>query len=249
MARESFWCLRQVRIFESLSERELQELSRIAPMRHFSAGQFVYLMGRSAPALYIIGEGEVAIQAVTCEGKEIILGLLKSGDVFGELFAPAEDRGKTEARAHTDVWLCALTERDFLSLCARRPEVAINFIRVLMRRVHELQEEIEDLAFSTARQRFVKLLDRLCAGDREQAGASVCIVRFSQDELARMLGVTRERVNAIVNELKRQGVLQSRYGSLIVDREHLRRVVQREVEVESRLMRRVPALGCPTSEF
>jgi|GEM_PF-1878313 CRP/FNR family transcriptional regulator len=249
MTRESFWCLRQVCILDGLSERELQELSRIAPMRYFSAGQFIYPMGRSDPALYIIGEGEVTIQAVTCEGKEIILGLLKSGDVFGELFVPAEDRGQTEARARTDVWLCALTERDFLSLCARRPQVAINFIRVLMRRVHELQEEIEDLAFSTARQRFLKLLDRLCAGDREQASASVCIVRFSQDELARMLGVTRERVNAIVNEFKRQGVLQSRYGSLIVDRDHLRRVVQREVEMESWLMQGGPSLRCPTSGF
>ena len=224
MVRESFWCLRQVRILDGLSERELQELSRIAPMRHFKTGQFIYHMGQPANALYIIGEGQVTISTVTLDGREKILGLFKSGDVFGELFAPEEDRGKTEAKAHTDVWLCALTERDFFSICKQRPEVAINFIRALMRRVHELQEEIEDLAFSTARQRLLKLLNKLCAEYQEEAAkAPVCIVRFSQDELARMLGLTRERINAVVNELKERGVLQTHYGYITADREKLRR--------------------------
>jgi CRP/FNR family transcriptional regulator len=223
MARESFWCLRQVCILDSLSERELQELSQITPMRHFKAGQRIYHIGQEAQALYIIGEGEVTISTVTREGKELILGLFKSGDVFGELFAPEEDRGKTEAKAHTDVWLCALSERDFFSICKQRPEVAINFIRVLMRRLHELQEEIEDLAFSTARERLLKLLNRLCAEYQEQAGAQVCIVKFSQEELGRILGLTRERVNVIVNELKERGLLQPHYGYITADREKLRR--------------------------
>lgn len=230
MARETFWCLRQVCILDGLSERELQELSRIAPMRHFEPGQFIYHMGQQADVLYIIGEGEVTISTVTRDGKEIILGLFKGGDVFGELFVPEEDRGKTEAKAHTDVWLCALTERDFFSICKRRPEVAINFIRVLMQRVHGLQEEIEDLAFSTARQRLLKLLNRLCAEYQEQAGAPVCIVKFSQEELGRMLGLTRERVNAVVNGLKEQGILQSHYGYITADRDRLRTLVQQELE-------------------
>jgi CRP/FNR family transcriptional regulator len=231
MARETFWCLRQVCILDGFSERELQELSRITPMRHFKAGQFIYHMGQPANSLYIIGEGQVTISTVTLDGREKILGLFKSGDVFGELFVPEEDRGKTEAKAHTDVWLCALTERDFFSICKQRPEVAINFIRVLMRRVHELQEEIEDLAFATARQRLLKLLNRLCAEYQEQAGAPVCIVKFSQEELGRMLGLTRERVNAVVNELKEQGILQSHYGYITADREKLRRFLEEQESV------------------
>jgi hypothetical protein len=55
MARESFWCVRLVCIFDGLSERELQELSRIAPMRHFKAGQMIYHIGQEAQAVYIIG--------------------------------------------------------------------------------------------------------------------------------------------------------------------------------------------------
>jgi len=231
MARESFWCLCQVCILDSLSERELQELSRITPMRHFKAGQFIYHMGQPANSLYTIGEGQVTISTVTLDGREKILGLFKSGDAFGELFVPEEVRGKTEAKARTDVWLCALTERDFFSICKQKPEVAINFIRVLMRRVHELQEEIEDLAFSTARERLLKLLNRLCAEYQEQAGAQVCTVRFSQDELGRILGLTRERVNAVVNELKEQGILESHYGYITADREKLRRFLEEQESV------------------
>jgi len=231
MARESFWCLRQVCILDSLSERELQELSRITPMRHFKAGQFIYHMGQPANSLYTIGEGQVTISTVTLDGREKILGLFKSGDAFGELFVPEEVRGKTEAKARTDVWLCALTERDFFSICKQKPEVAINFIRVLMRRVHELQEEIEDLAFSTARERLLKLLNRLCAEYQERAGAQVCTVRFSQDELGRILGLTRERVNAVVNGLKEQGILESHYGYITADREKLRRFLEEQESV------------------
>ncbi len=227
MAREGFWCLRQAHIFEGLSERELQELSRIAPMRHFPQGRFIYHMGEPVRTLYIIGEGEVVISTVTREGKELILGVLGSGDVFGELFAPKEDTGMTEAKAHTDVWLCALTERDFLGLCMRHPEVAISFIRVLMHRVYELQEKVEDLAYSTAHERLLKLFYRLCVEDRNRDEASPCVVRFSQEELACMLGLTREYVNAVLRKWKGQGILEVRYGHLILDRERLSRFYSR----------------------
>lgn len=228
MARESFFCLRQGHIFEGLSERELQELSRIAPMRHFQRGRFIYHMGEPVHALYIIGEGEVVISTVTREGKELILGVLRSGDVFGELFAPEEGKGMTEAKAHTDVWLCALTERDFLGLCMRHPEVAINFIRRLMHRVYELEEKVEDLAYSTAHERILKLLYRLCVEDRNRDEASPCVVRFSQEELACMLGLTREYVNAVLQEWKKQGILEVQYGGLILDREMLSRLYPRD---------------------
>jgi CRP/FNR family transcriptional regulator len=91
-----------------------------------------------------------------------------------------------------------------------------------------LQEEIEDLAFSTARQRLLKLLNRLCAEYQERAGAQVCIVKFSQEELGRMLGLTRERVNAVVNELKERSVLEPHYGSITADREKLRRFLEEQ---------------------
>jgi len=195
--------------------------------RRYAAGQMIYTVGDKADALYIIEEGQVTLSVFSLDGKEKILEILHEGDIFGEMFFDEKDRGQQQARAITDVLVSIVTRPAFLELCRHTPQVVAGLTGALMKRLRNLQREVEDLAFSTARERFIKWLGKLCdeyetMKDRDPR---TCIVRFSQDELAHLLGLTRERVNALIQEFKNQGLVQTHYGYVTVNRDQLQRHV------------------------
>jgi|LJSS01.1.fsa_nt_gb CRP/FNR family transcriptional regulator len=217
----------------------LTAINGIISGRRYASGQIIYNVGDKADALHIIEEGQVTLSVFSLDGKEKILEILHHGDIFGEMFLDEKDRGQQQARAITDVLVSIVTRRAFLELCRHTPhgvprrsidrlggpQVVAALMGALMKRLRNLQREVEDLAFSTARERFIKWLGKLCdeyetTKDRDP---QTCIVRFSQDELAHLLGLTRERVNALIQEFKGEGLVQSHYGYVTVNRDQLQR--------------------------
>ncbi|MBI3951962.1 MAG: Crp/Fnr family transcriptional regulator [Acidobacteria bacterium] len=226
---EKPWYVRQINMPACFGDDEdLKAVSEITPRRQFSAGQIIYGIGDNADGLYIIKEGQVTLSAFSLDGKEKILEILHENDIFGEMFLDEEHRGYQQARAITGVLVCIMTRRAFLELCRRKPQAVMDFMGVFMKRLRELQKEVEDFAFSTARERFIKLLSKLCDEyeTTKQPDPQTCIVQFSQDELANLLGLTRERVNALVQEFKGRGFVQSHYGYITVNRAQLKHYLQ-----------------------
>ncbi|RMG53882.1 MAG: Crp/Fnr family transcriptional regulator [Acidobacteria bacterium] len=227
---KSSWYVRQINMPGCLGDDEdLRAISDITPKREYQAGEIIYYGGDHADALYIIKRGQVTLSAFSLEGKEKILEILHEGDIFGEMFLDEEERGHRQAKAVTKVTLCIMTRRAFLELCRRKPQAVMDFMSVFMKRLRDLQKEVEDFAFTTARERFIKLLGKLCAEyeTTKERDPHTCVVRFSQDELAHLLGLTRERVNALVQEFKRKGLVQSHYGYVTVNRDQLREFLGR----------------------
>lgn len=226
---ERLWYVRQVNMPTCFGEdEELRMVSEITPRRAYAAGDIIYNFGGDADALYLIKDGQVTLSVFSLDGKEKILEILHENDIFGEMFLDEKDHGQQQARAITDVVVCILTRRAFLELCRRKPQVVVDFMRVFMKRLRDLQKEVEDFAFSTARERFIKWLGKLCDEHEtpKERDPQTCIVRFSQDELGNLLGLTRERVNALVQEFKGEGLVQSHYGYITVNRDQLQRYLR-----------------------
>lgn len=229
---EKPWYVRQINMPACFGDdEELRAVSEITPRRRYAAGEIIYNIGDNADALYIIREGQMTLSAFSLDGKEKILEILHDGDIFGEMFLDEKDRGYQQARAITDVLVCIVTRRAFLELCRRKPQAVMDFMSVFMKRLRDLQKEVEDFAFSTARERFIKWLGKLCDEyeTTKERDPQTCIVRFSQDELAHLLGLTRERVNALVQELKGEGLVQSHYGYVTVSRDQLQRYLHQHL--------------------
>lgn len=232
LVMEKTWQLRHSNLFESLSEDELKSLATLVPFRHYPSGWIIYGPGDRTDAFYIIVEGQVVISMLSVEGKEKVLEILQCGDIFGELFLEESARGQQEARALTNVGLYVMDRRVCLDICLRKPQVALSMMAALMRRCHELQEEVADLAFAPARERFLKLLHRFCdVLQLQESVGGICYVRYCQHELATMLGVTRECVNIIIQEFREQGVVETHRGYLTADREKLRRFLEEQENI------------------
>lgn len=217
------WHLKNTQLFEDLTPEELTQLSRITPYKHYRAGQVIYHMEDVADALYFIRDGMVKISVYFPNGKEMILGLLGQYDVFGELLLLPSERRPNQAEAVTDTTLIVMPEADFQRLLTQYPKLALKFIQVMSTKLWQAQTVFAEVGAFDAPGRLANLLLRL-AKDFGVAGERGTIIDLSltQQDLAKMIGATRETVSHCLAQLLEYGAVRRRRAPIIVNTAKLR---------------------------
>src|SRR5690625_1350099 len=214
--------LKNTELFEDLSEDELEQLSRITPYREFAAGEIIYHMEDPADALYFIRDGMVKVSMYFPNGKEMILGILGQYDIFGELLLLNSERRPNQAEAVTDTTLIVMPEQDFQKLLTEQPQIAMKFIRVMSTRLWQAQQFQAEVGAFDAPERLANLLLRL-AQDFGVEGERGTIIDLSltQQDLAKMIGATRETVSHSLARLLEYGAVRRRRSPITVNTEKL----------------------------
>ncbi len=187
-----------------LSRDDLLDLAASARRRSYAKGQLFFHRDDPGDSLHIIKKGEVRVILPSPQGEEVTLALLGPGDFFGELcLLDGVPRSATTIAAKTTETL--VIERDrFVQWLQSRPAAAIAILAVVGRRLRAADELVGELAFLDVHCRLVrKLLD--LAGPAVEGGQVE--LHLSQDELASMVGVTRESVNKHLRFFKKQGAI------------------------------------------
>ena len=218
------WHLKNTQLFEDLSEDELEQLSKITPYRRYEAGEIVYHMEDPADALYFVREGMVKISMYFPNGKEMILGLLGQYDIFGELLLLPSERRPNQAEAVVDTTLIVMPEDDFQRLLQQQPQIAMKFIQVMSTRLWQAQQWQAEVGAFDAPGRLANLLVRL-AGDfgRDVERGTEIDLSLTQQDLAKMIGATRETVSHCLARLLEYGAVKRRRSPIVVDLDALGR--------------------------
>jgi CRP/FNR family transcriptional regulator len=207
---------RKTDLFHGLTEDELKECERTLPMIEAVPGRILYTPAKEIEALYVIKEGSVRLYRLSREGREVNIGTLGAGDVFGTLPMFGAASRNTFAETASAAVLCVINESQLEGLIRRHPEIAIRLLRVLGERLVIVEDLTEDFVFRTAEQRVtrsvLKLLD-----ERGDGKLSV-----SHEQIAKEAGVARETVTKVLDSMKRRGWLKIGYRSIkVLDRERL----------------------------
>lgn len=204
-----------------------ESLAAAARRRRFTRGQVVFHKGDPGESLFIIEEGSVRIYLPSLRGSDLTLALLGSGDYFGDL-ALLDGGPRSASAVATEATTTVMLERaDFARLIGSRPESAMAVVAAVARQLRETDEMAADLAFLDVGGRLAKKLLELAAGHGVARGEAVMLdLPLTQDELASMLGVTRESVNRQLGRFRRLGLV-GREGRrfLLLNPEQLRRQI------------------------
>ena len=216
------WHLKNTQLFEDLSSEELEQLSRITPYKRFAAGEVIYHMEDPADAVYFIREGMVKISMYFPNGKEMILALLGQYDIFGELLLLPSERRPNQAEAVIDTTLIVLPERDFQRLLQQQPRIAMKFMQVISTQLWQAQSRFAEVGAFDAPGRLANLLLRLAhdfgtKGDR----GTIIDLNLTQQDLAKMIGATRETVSHCLARLLEYGAVRRRRAPITVNMEKL----------------------------
>ncbi|MGH2398647.1 MAG: Crp/Fnr family transcriptional regulator [bacterium] len=223
---DKVWYLRRVNLFAKVDEHEMQALADRTTMREVHRGRVILQPDEPREIVYVIKEGRVKVSRYSQDGREQILALLESGDVFGEL-ALVRTAEPVHVEAFEDTLLCGMHSDDFLALIRRQPEVMLDVMRVLAERLRAAEEEIADLAFRNVPGRLASLLLRLAqAYGNDAAGGQRVTLRLTHQDMAAMIGATRETVTAVLNRFREGGLIAFDHRHIVIrNRDGLQRLV------------------------
>jgi CRP-like cAMP-binding protein len=200
--------LRRAALFSSLSEPELQELAAMAIRKVASAGEVLFSEGEPCKGLHIIAHGQVRIVKTSAGGREQVLAVNVAGESVAEL--PVFDGGAYPASgvAVVETEMAFISRKDFRDYCLAHPEVGLKVLAFVGARLRRLVGIIEELSFTTTRQRLISLLVRLAQSEGRKTGRGVEVVLpGSNQELANQLGTVREVISRNLMRLQAEGLL------------------------------------------
>ncbi|MDR6226848.1 Crp/Fnr family transcriptional regulator [Desmospora profundinema] len=214
---DKLWYLSQINIMDELPETDLEEIARLAPMNRTPKGTLLLTPDTPPQGLYLLKKGKVRLYKLNREGKEFTLGILGDGNIFGEVEAFATGTRNIYAEALEDTLICLLSKSDFEGLMQERPQLALKMIRVLSERLSEAEEMLESLAYGSVQKRLLYLLSKLGQNFGEPHGDYIRLnISLSHQDLAAMIGATRETVSATIAEMVRKGLIKkSRFRKII----------------------------------
>ncbi|MGH9738130.1 MAG: Crp/Fnr family transcriptional regulator [Candidatus Acidiferrales bacterium] len=209
MAHDHESAVRKTTLFASLNEAEMRALCARVTNRHFRRGELLFNEGDPCSGLFLVASGKVRIFKLSPAGREQVLAVEGPGSSFAEL--PVFDGGKYPASASAleDAEVLFISRKDFQNYCREHPEVTLKVLAVVGVRLRRLVGIIEDLSFTTVRQRLISVLLRLAqeSGSSTTEGVRVELTK-SHQELAAELGTVRELVSRNLGRLQAEGFLE-----------------------------------------
>ena len=209
--------LSQVSIFKGLTQEALAVLSSCLKPLHFARD--VRIVGRDdqGDALYIIENGRVKVTLENSSGREVILSIFRAGDFFGEMSLLDGQPRSASVIAIEESDVLMLSREDFAKHLAECPETALNVLAEMSRRLRRADEVISNLALLDVYGRVAHTL--LDLGRREGRNTDEGVLireRPTQQDLAAMMGTSRETVSRILSELQRRGLVSMQGKSILL---------------------------------
>ncbi len=203
------WYLKHIRLFDGMSPAEMQEMEKMTRMEEVKKRQPLYLPGDPSTNVYFLKQGRVKISNADASGKEVTFELLEAGDVFGELEALDGVPRATAAEAMDDALICAIPREAFTHYLATHPMVTVELTKLIGLRLRKIQSRVEDLVFRDVPARLAHLLIELgkSAGAADAAGTRIK-AKLTHQEMANLIGCSRETVSATLGQFRDQGLIQ-----------------------------------------
>lgn len=214
---ENVWFLKRCQLFGQLSDDCLRHVESRSRIRRFSRGSPVYLPSENAHDVLLLVSGRVKICSMTREGKQGILTLIDPGEVFGELSLFDQTRREDYAEAIETSTIMRIPCVEMQVLLETYPAVSMGITKLIGFRRRRIERRLKYLLFHSNRQRLVHLLFELSEdyGVETRAGIELA-VKLSHQDLASVIGSTRETVTVTLGELQREGSLLIRRRKIVL---------------------------------
>ncbi|GAC1307510.1 MAG: Crp/Fnr family transcriptional regulator [Vulcanimicrobiaceae bacterium] len=209
--------LRTVPLFRDFDASELSEVAQLVTMRRFAKHQTIFREGDPGATFYLILAGSVAIVRVAADGRETILSILKDRDFFGEMSIFDTAVRAASVRTLTDVEVGAIERDDFLALIDRSPRIGRLLVIALSERLRAANKLISATTSQDIRSRLASLLLNLMTsfGEVTPAGTRITL-RLTNQEMANMIGTTRETVNRTLNRFWDEHLIDMRTSHVVI---------------------------------
>ena len=223
--------LRALGIFEGIAPNELDRLVELTSSRRLRRNEVLFRMGDSGRTLYAVLRGRLRAVGEGEDGKDFTFRFLEPGDVIGELGLLDSNPRSLTVEAIEPSELLLLHARDFLPFLERHPRVLVNLAMVLARRLRGVSTLLTDVLFLRLPTRLARRLLVLAQESGKETPDGVRIeVPLRQQQLAEVVGVTRESINKQMREFAEEGLVRQDGPYItVLNRERLEAIANLEL--------------------
>ncbi|MDD7385215.1 MAG: Crp/Fnr family transcriptional regulator [Actinomycetaceae bacterium] len=215
--------LKVVPLFRDLSDEDLEELGKLTTEVTLKRGESLFREGDDGDKLYVLVEGKVKLTHSSGEGHENIIAVLGGGEIIGELSLFDLGKRSTTVTAIAPARLIALSHKDLTAFLQTHVQLSISMLRELAGRLRRTNEQLADLVFSDVPGRVAKALLDLAHRFGERTPEGIYVAHdLTQEELARLVGASRETVNkSLANFVNRGWIRLEGRAVLLIDLQRL----------------------------
>ena len=201
--------LARMPLFADIPPEELTPLVAVVQRRRYPRGAVLFTQGQLGNVAFIVRDGLVDIMVASVDGRDLQLYEVRPGDYFGEM-ALLEGRPRSASAVCREASeVLALQRNDLLAALQRHPSIMLRMLQAMSRRLRQADRRLESLAFHDAA---LRLAEALWEASEEDAGGR--LARLGQDTLAARIGVSRQTVNKLLGEWRRDGLVSIGRGAI-----------------------------------
>jgi CRP/FNR family transcriptional regulator, cyclic AMP receptor protein len=205
--------LKAVPLFASFPEDQLRMLTTVVSRKSVTRSTMVMAAGDATDSLYIVLSGRLKVMMSDAEGKEVILAILGPGEFFGEMGLIDDEPRSASVVALEACELLGITKRDFKKSLAENFEMTMAVMRGLVRRLREADRKIGSLALLDVYGRVARLLLDMA---ETIDGEKIVTKRLPKQDIAKMIGASREMVSRVMKDLQLGGYIEVRGSNIVV---------------------------------
>jgi CRP/FNR family transcriptional regulator len=206
---DKIFLLSQISLFDELPMDDLKQIDMMSEMKPVKKGTTIVTPDHPIEALFLLKQGQVRLYRMNQNGKQFTVDILVDGNIFGETSTLSLTDDQIYAEAMVDTYLCTISREQFEQFIEQNPKIALKFITILSTRLKELYSLSEKIALSDVRYRILYLLLKLSekTGKRKKDWQTI-EMKLTHQDLANMIGSTRETTSAVIGKLKKEGYIK-----------------------------------------
>jgi CRP-like cAMP-binding protein len=211
--------LAEIDIFADLSRAEIKAIAQAAPMRTYLAGTLLYAPRNQVEALFILKRGRIRIFRLSADGRALTTAIIRPGTIFGEMVLLGQQMYDNYAEALDEALVCVMNRADVHRFLLSDARIAARITEILGRRLAAMEQQLSDSVFKSVPQRIAATLCTLAhrarADQRAGSGAPAQLA-VTHEQVAAMVGTSRETATKALGEYAEQGLLKLKRGRIVV---------------------------------
>lgn len=203
------WYIQQLDLFKGVARDKLNQIDKLFAMKEYCKREVIFEPG-DKDKVFIVKTGQVELYQLSPSGKRVIIERLFPGSIFGDFGIEGDSELFVEAT--TNSYVCSLQKDKFITLVSLNPDLSEKLMKQLFQRLLHVEKRMSSVASDNAFQKIVKLF--LSLGTKKTDNVIELSHKLTHDELSQMLGISRQTVTTLINQLEKQGLIV-RSGKII----------------------------------
>ncbi len=219
--------LKKSAVFTSLPSRELETISTLFREQSFNRKDHIVWEGDPSDCFYIISKGKVKVLKHTVIGREIIIEILSTGDIIGDVFVSGEKFFSASAQAIQSVTAVRVCRQNLIKIMEQYPILKLEIARYFSNRMRDAYEMLVNIATVRVKRRIVLLLLKLSEKmGSNMSGYKRIDCHLTRQDISEMVGTTVETCTRIMSKFQKQGMIKSSDKRIMINSENLKEFIE-----------------------